>query len=91
MKRLDDLAQRRALLISRCELDRLELALAWHDVRRSLRITGDGDESAPRPWASRAMGLVAPILGVTRVRRMSRYVSMGLLAWRVATGLRKRR
>lgn len=91
MSRLGDLDARRALLAQQCELDRIELALAWHDVRRSLRLTGDGGESgAAHPWLGRALGYVVPLLGVTRARRFSRYVSLALLAYRVASGLRSR-
>ena len=86
-----DLAARREILATQCELDRLELALAWHDLRRSVR--AGGDELAPgrgHPWMSRVMGLVLPLLGATRARRLSRYVSVALLAYRIATGLRGR-
>jgi hypothetical protein len=87
-----DLAARRELLTAQCELDRLELALAWHDLRRSLHLGAAGIErDRGHPWLGRALGFVLPVLGATRARRLSRYVSMALLAYRVIGGLRRRR
>ena len=87
-----DLAARRELLSAQCELDRLELSLAWHDLRRSLHLGATGVErDRGHPWLGRLLAFVLPVLGATRARRLSRYVSMGLLAYRVVAGLRRRR
>ena len=86
-----DLAARREILATQCELDRLELALAWHDLRRSLRVGGDSVTGGrSHGWVGRTLGLVLPLFGATRARRLSRYVSVALLAYRIATGLRGR-
>lgn len=86
-----DLAARRELLAARSELDRLELALAWHDLRRSLRTGGDrAMAQRAHPWLGRAIALVVPLIGAVRARRMSRYISVALLVYRIATGLRNR-
>jgi len=86
-----DLAARREILASQCELDRLELALAWHDLRRSVRMGGDSVTGGrTHGWVGRTIGLVLPLLGATRARRVSRYVSLALLAYRIVTGLRGR-
>ena len=86
-----DLAARRELLAARCELDRLELALAWHDLRRSLGTGGDrAMAQRAHPWLGRAIALVVPLIGAVRARRMSRYISVALLVYRIATGLRNR-
>ena len=86
------LAERRALLVAQCELDRLELALAARDVRRALHLRADGEDAERRhPWFRRVVGLVLPLIGATRARRLSRYVSLALLAYRIVTGLRGRR
>ena len=83
-----DLAARRQLLTAQCELDRLELSLAWHDLRRSLHLRAEGDEPARgHPWLGRALAFALPLIGATRARRLSRYVSLALLAYRIATGL----
>jgi hypothetical protein len=84
------LEARRQLLVQQCELDRIELALAWHDLRRSVRLGGSGDDDArSHPWIGRVLGYVIPLLGVTRARKFSRYLSLGLLAYRIAMGLRR--
>lgn len=86
------LAERRALLVAQCELDRLELALAARDIRRALHLRADGEDAARRhPWLGRFIGLVLPLIGATRAKRMSRYMSLALLAYRIATGLRRGR
>jgi hypothetical protein len=87
-----DLAARRQLLAAQSELDRIELALAWHDLRRSLHLRADGNEPArSHPWVGRLLGFALPLIGATRARRLSRYVSLALLAYRIATGWRGRR
>lgn len=91
MSAAGDLEGRRQLLVQQCELDRIELALSWLDLRRSLRFGGDADEAPhAHPWIGRVLGFVLPLLGAARARRFSRYVSLALLAYRVATGLRPR-
>ena len=86
------LAERRALLVAQCELDRLELALAVRDVRRALHQRAEHAETERRhPWLGRLVGFVLPLIGATRARRLSRYVSLALLAYRIATGLRRNR
>jgi hypothetical protein len=82
-----DLEERRALLVSRCELDRIELALAWHDVKRA--VYPDGRQRDQRPsWIGRALGFAIPLVGAARARRLSRYLSLALFVYRVATTLR---
>lgn len=86
------LEAKRELLKQQCELDRIEVALAWHDLRRSLRLGNDVEHEAEHahPWVGRVLGYIIPLIGATRARRFSRYLSLGLLAYRVATGLRAR-
>ena len=83
------LEARRALLVSRCELDRIELAIAWHDLRRSLRLN-PGAENARPSWIGRALRYAIPLLGAARARRLSRYLSLALLVYRIATAWRAR-
>lgn len=93
MSTANDLATRRALLVTKAELDRIELALAWHDVRRAVFPPGDplGAARASHPWVGRVLGFVLPLLGVTRARRLSRYLSFALFAYRIAAGLSRGR
>jgi len=81
------LAAERELLVARCELDRLELALAWTDVRRAIHPAAT---AAAHPWIGRALRLLPLVLGAARARSTSRYVSLALLAWRVVASLRRR-
>ena len=90
MNRGADLETRRALLVARCELDRIELALAWHGMRRAMRPDTDPLRAARGyPWIGRALGMVIPLLGATRARSLSRYLSFALLAYRIVTGWRR--
>jgi len=82
-----DLEERRALLVSRCELDRIELALAWHDVRRAVHPDARSDDRRAS-WIGRALDFAIPLVGAARARRLSRYLSLALLVYRVATALR---
>jgi hypothetical protein len=81
------LAAERELLVAQCELDRLELALAWYDLRRAAR---PRELASTHPWLGRALKLALPVLGMARARRASRYLSLALLAWRVVGTLKRR-
>jgi hypothetical protein len=82
-------AQRQALLVSRAELERLQMALLVHEIRDRV-----APPSVPgRPGTGRgkvgriAAALVAigvPLLGPHRLSRWLRLGSLGLTAWRVA-------
>ena len=80
------LAAERELLVAQCELDRLELALAWYDLRRAVQPL---DAASAHPWLGRAMKLVLPVLGAARARSASGYLSLALLAWRLVGSLRR--
>jgi hypothetical protein len=87
MKATPALAAERDLLLAQCELDRLELALAWTDVRRAMHPSAT---AAAHPWIGRALRLLPLLLGAARARSTSRYVSLGLIAWRLVASLRRR-
>jgi hypothetical protein len=86
MTRAADLDARRDLLVTKCELDRIELALAWHDVRRA--VVPEADHAQGSRWLRKTLAVVIPLFGVARARRMSRYVSAALLALRLAIAWR---
>ena len=81
-RRLEEILLRKELLRSRCALDRLEFRSALAELR------------AIRPWGEAARVLSAPrvkgrlveiaviAIGSTRLRRVSRWVARGVLAWR---------
>jgi len=81
------LAAERQLLVARCELDRLELALAWTDLRRAMHPSAT---AAAHPWLGRALRVLPLLLGAARARSTSRYVSLALMAWRLVASLRRR-
>jgi len=87
VKAAPTLAAERELLVAQCELDRLELALAWTDVRRAMQPAAT---AAAHPWIGRALRLLPLLLGAARARSTSRYVSLALLAWRLVASLRRR-
>jgi hypothetical protein len=93
MSKAADLATRRALLVTKAELDRIEVALAWHDLRRAVFPGQDGSATAraTHPWIGRVLGFVVPLLGATRARRLSRYLSLALFAYRIVAGLSRGR
>jgi hypothetical protein len=69
MTRSQSLAQRRDLLVAQAELDRIELRLAWQDVRNSVlprRIAG----SARSGSYARLLAIGLPLLGLLRFRRV---------------------
>ncbi|HVO88873.1 MAG TPA: hypothetical protein VMV45_10040 [Casimicrobiaceae bacterium] len=70
MRRRLTLEQRRDLLIAQAELDRIELRLAWQDVRNSV---------LPARWVgaagrggnyARVLAIVLPVIGLLRFRRV---------------------
>jgi hypothetical protein len=87
MSDLTELEARRALLVSRCELDRIEVAIAWLDVRRAVQLGPRSSDARPS-WVGKALGYALPLVGAARARRMSRYLSLALLAYRILTALR---
>lgn len=80
----EDIAQRKALLVSRAELDRLQIALAVHELRDSLapprsERTGTGRVG---PIAAALVGIGLPLLGRKRLGHWLRVGSLALTALR---------
>jgi hypothetical protein len=89
VRRLAELAERKAQLAAHAELDRAYLALAIHDVRTIVAPTASSARLASaRPTASMLVGFVAPILGGHRFSRWLRIASMALAAYRIARNWR---
>lgn len=79
------LAERKALLAARASLDRTRLALAIHDVKAIVAPAPNRAQmSRVRPVAAILVGVVAPLLGLTRFGRWLRIASLAAAAWRIA-------
>jgi hypothetical protein len=79
------LEERKALLVARAGLDRARLALAIHDVRVMVTPTPNRTQmSRIRPVAAVLVGVVAPLLGLSRFGRWLRIASLAVAAWRIA-------
>jgi hypothetical protein len=82
-------AQRKALLVSRSEFERLQIALLVHELRE--RITPQRPQRDRSGKGRRAGTVAAALVGVglplLGQKRLSRWLSMGsfaMTAWRVA-------
>ena len=88
---LTAIADRKALLVTRAELDRTRMSIVLHDVRAIVRPAPDPARGAAfRPTAAMIVGFAAPILGMHRFARWVRYASLGLAAYRIVSGWRRR-
>ncbi|HEY2818069.1 MAG TPA: hypothetical protein VGK44_13170 [Casimicrobiaceae bacterium] len=84
-----DLTARKELLTAQADLSRIQLALAWDDMRNSIV------PSAQAPLftgASKAaaflVGIAAPLIGRTRFTRAVRYASIVMGIYRAIRSLR---
>ena len=85
----DRLAAQKALIIAQSDLARIELALAWHDLRGAIAPPSADDRStAVRRTARMLIAVAAPLLGRGRFARMLRIASVGLAAYRTIRTLR---
>jgi hypothetical protein len=88
---LTAIADRKALLVTRAELDRTRMTLALHEIRAIVHPAPDPSRSAAfRPTAAMIVGFAAPILGMNRFARWVRFASLGLAAYRIASSWRNR-
>lgn len=86
-----EIANRKALLSARAELDRARVTLAIHEVKAIVfPPPGAAHAGVVRPVAAMLVGLIAPALGRSRFRRWLRLASLGVAAWRVARNWRAR-
>jgi hypothetical protein len=84
------IAHRKSLLVSRAELERIQLTLQAHELHalvmppRTARARG----SRPGAIAAAVVGIGLPLMGRHRLSRLLRGVSLALTAWRVARNWR---
>jgi MFS superfamily sulfate permease-like transporter len=82
-------AERKALLTTRAELDRVNVTLAVHRIRMIVSPAPSPERMARfRPTVAMVIGFISPLLGTRRIGRWVRFISIALTAWRVARGWR---
>ena len=85
-------AEKKALLATRCELDRHRLMLAVHEVKGIVAPSSVEDRADTiRPLASTILSVLGPFAGARRLSRWLRYASFGMMALRVARDWRRPR
>ena len=84
-----DLAARKELLTAQADLSRIQLALAWHDIRNSILPPTDAPLfTGTHKAAAFIVGLAAPLIGRTRFARVLRYASIAMGIFRAVRSLR---
>ena len=84
-----DLAARKELLTAQADLARIQLALAWHDMRTSILPPADTPLfTGTHRAAAFIVGLAAPLIGRTRFTRVLRYASIAMAIFRAVRSLR---
>ena len=85
-------AERKALLSTKCELDRHRVMLAAHEVKAIVSPSSvENRAETVRPFASTLLSLLGPVTGVRRLSRWLRYASLGMTALRIARDWRRPR
>jgi hypothetical protein len=89
MSTLDDLADRKAILVATAELQRLEMTLAWRDIRGAVSPAPSPDRALwARPKVAAFLSFALPLVGARRLGRAVRLLSFGLMALRAVRGWR---
>jgi len=89
MSKTQDLASRKSLLTAQADLSRIQLSLAWHDMRNSILPAAESPLfSGTHKVAAFIVGLAAPLIGRTRFTRALRYLSIAMGIVRAVRSLR---
>jgi len=85
----DSLSAQKALVIARADLARVELSLAWHDLREAVAPPpSDGRSTTVRRMATLLIAIATPIVGRSKFARVLRYASIAVAAFRAVRSLR---
>jgi hypothetical protein len=85
----DTLAAKKALVIARADLARVEMSLAWQDLRGAVAPPpADARSSTVRRMATLLIAVATPIVGRSKFVRVLRYASIALAAFRAVRSLR---
>jgi hypothetical protein len=83
--RLEAIAERKALLATRAELDRARVTLAMHSLRDIVSPAPSAESLArAKPAAATLVALGGAFLGMPRLARWLRVGSLALAAYRIA-------
>jgi MFS superfamily sulfate permease-like transporter len=86
------IARRKSLLVAQSHLHRLQARMAWHEVSNVVsppRAPPDRGDRA-RSIAATLMALAIPVVGLARLGRIMRVLSVSVMAMRVVRAFRRR-
>ena len=84
----DTLASKKALVIARADLARVEMSRAWHDLRDAVAPPpADARSTTVRRTAALLIAIAAPVVGRSKFVRVLRYASIALAAFRAVRSL----
>jgi hypothetical protein len=88
----EELARRKSLLVAQSHLHRLQARMAWNDVKEAVSPPhlAPPRGSHVRSVAATLIGIAVPVFGLSRLGRIMRVVSIGMMVMRVVRGLRRR-
>ncbi|MEO8346676.1 MAG: hypothetical protein ABI607_13375 [Betaproteobacteria bacterium] len=88
----EQLTRRKELLVAQAHLHRLQARMAWHDITQ---IVAPPHLAPPRGHlrsiATTLVGVGIPLLGLGRMGRIMRVVSIGMMVMRIVRGFRTQR
>jgi hypothetical protein len=86
------LARRKSLLVAQSHLHRLQAGMAWYDVKEVVapKHLAPAHGSHVRSIAATLVAIAVPVFGMSRVGRIMRAASIGLMIMRVVRSLRSR-
>lgn len=91
MHTLDDYVQRKSLLAAQADLQRLQVAFAWREMRTIVAPPVAPERSVwARPKVAAFLNIALPLVGARKLSRVVRFLSLGLVALRVARNWRGR-
>ena len=84
-----ELTARKELLTAQADLSRLQLALAWGDVRSSILPPAEAPGfTGSHKFVAFLVGIAAPLIGRSRFTRTLRYASIAMGIYRAIQSLR---
>ena len=88
----ESLARRKSLLVAQSHLHRLQAGIAWYEVKEVVAPThlAPARGGHARSIATTLVGIAVPVFGMSRLGRIMRVVSIGMMVMRVVRGLRSR-